>query len=95
MKILFRPDTCMQIDDDTDEKTGGGRDGGGRAEDVTIFVRSDNNGQDQELVHQRGEVWREKKRESRPGGLDIVTKYDHVRRKDGYVGRKMLRMELP
>ena len=42
MKILFRPDTCMQIDDDTDEKTGGGRDGGGRAEDVTIFIRSDN-----------------------------------------------------
>ena len=72
MKILFRPDTCMQIDDDTDEKTGGGRDGGGRAEDVTIFVRnrSDNNGQDQELVHQMGEVWRER-RESRQGGLDM------------------------
>ena len=30
-------------DDDTDEKTGG-RDGGGRVEDVTIFVRSDING---------------------------------------------------
>ena len=37
----------------TDEKTGGG-DGGGRVEDVTIFIRmSDKNGQDQEWVHQR------------------------------------------
>ena len=33
--------------DGTDEKTGGG-DGGGRVEDVTIFIRSDKNGQDQE-----------------------------------------------
>ena len=33
--------------DGTDEKTGGG-DGGGRVEDVTIFNRSDKNGQDQE-----------------------------------------------
>ena len=33
-------------DGGTDEKTGGG-DGGGRV-DVTIFIRSDNNGQDQE-----------------------------------------------
>ena len=31
----------------TDEKTGGG-DAGGRVEDVTIFVRCDKNGQDQE-----------------------------------------------
>ena len=31
----------------TDEKTGCG-DGGGRVEDVTIFIRSDKNGQDQE-----------------------------------------------
>ena len=31
----------------TDEKTGGG-DGGGRVEDVAIFIRSDKNGQDQE-----------------------------------------------
>ena len=34
-------------DGGTDEKTGGG-DGGGRVEDVTIFIRSDKNGQDQE-----------------------------------------------
>ena len=49
----------------TAEKTGGG-DGGGRVEDVTVFVRSDTNGQDQELVHQRdsagGTVWRENMR---------------------------------
>ena len=31
----------------TDEKTGGG-DGGGRVEDVAIFIRSDQNGQDKE-----------------------------------------------
>ena len=31
----------------TDEKTGGG-DGGAIVEDVTIFIRSDKNGQDQE-----------------------------------------------
>ena len=31
----------------TDEKTGGG-DGGGIVEDVTIFIRSDKNGQNQE-----------------------------------------------
>ena len=31
-------------DGGTDEKTGGG-DGGGRVEDVTIFIRNDNNGQ--------------------------------------------------
>ena len=34
-------------DSGTDEKTGG-RDGGGRVEDVAIFIRSDKNGQDQE-----------------------------------------------
>ena len=34
-------------DSGTDEKTGGG-DGGGRVEDVAIFIRSDNNEQDQE-----------------------------------------------
>ena len=53
-------------DGGTDEKTGGG-DGCGRAEDVTILVRRDKNGQDQECVHQRdsagGKVWREKPRE--------------------------------
>ena len=42
-------------------------DGGGRVEDVAIFIRSDKNGQDQEL-HQRdstcvgGKVWRENSR---------------------------------
>ena len=49
-------------DGGTDENTGGGN-GGGIVEDVTIFVRSDNNGQDQERVHQRdstgGTVWGE------------------------------------
>ena len=34
-------------DSGTDEKTGGG-DGGGRVEDVAIFIRSDKNGQYQE-----------------------------------------------
>ena len=34
-------------DSGTDEKTGGGY-GGGRVEDVAIFIRSDTNGQDQE-----------------------------------------------
>ena len=34
-------------DGGTDETTGGG-DGRGRVEDVTIFIGSDNNGQDQE-----------------------------------------------
>ena len=34
-------------DSGTDEKTGGG-DGGGRVEDVAIFIRCDKNGQDQE-----------------------------------------------
>ena len=34
-------------DSGTDEKTGGG-DGGGRVEDVAIFIRNHYNGQDQE-----------------------------------------------
>ena len=37
----------MVGDGGTDEKAGGG-DGSGRVEDVTIFIRSDKNGQDQE-----------------------------------------------
>ena len=49
----------------TDEKTGGGY-GGGRVQDVAIFIRSDKKGQDQEWVHQRdstdGKVWRENTR---------------------------------
>ena len=52
-------------DGGTDEKTVGG-DGGGRVEDVTLFITSDKNGQNQELVHQRdstgGTVWRENTR---------------------------------
>ena len=52
-------------DSGTDEKTGGG-DGGGRVEDIAIFIRNDKNGQDQEWVHQRdstgGTVWRENTR---------------------------------
>ena len=52
-------------DGGTDEKAGGG-DGGGRVEDVTIFIRSDKNGINQEWVHQRdstgGTVWRENTR---------------------------------
>ena len=61
-KVAVRPAMLYGLGDSgTDEKTGGG-DGGGRVEDVTIFIRSDNNGQYQELVHQRdstgGKVWR-------------------------------------
>ena len=71
----------------TDEKTGGG-DGGGRVEDVTIFIRSDKN----EYIRgtaQEGRVG-EKTREAR------LRWYGHVLRKyDGYIGRRMLRMELP
>ena len=44
-KVAVRP--AMLYGLDTDEKTGGG-DGGGRVEDVAIFIRSDKNGQDQE-----------------------------------------------
>ena len=40
--------TVVRIGDSgTDEMTRGG-DGGGRVEDITIFIRSDKNGQDQE-----------------------------------------------
>ena len=83
----------VQIGDSgTNEKTGGG-DGGGRVEDVTIFIRSDKNGQYLELVLQRdstgGMGWRENTR----GKTEVVW---HVRRKDdGYIGRRMLRMEVP
>ena len=49
-------------DGGTDEKTGG-RDGGGRIEDVMIFVRSDKNGQYQEgTAHVRR--YREKTRQA-------------------------------
>ena len=43
-------------DSGTDEKTGGG-DGGGRVEDVTIFIRSDKNGQDQESTPEGQHRW--------------------------------------
>ena len=79
-------------DSGTDEKTGGG-DGGGRVEDVAIFIRGDNNVQDQESVHQRdspGGKFGEKTREAR------LRWYGHLRRKDdGYIGRGMLMMDLP
>ena len=35
-------------DGGTDTKKTGGGDGGGSVEDITIFIRSDKNGQDQE-----------------------------------------------
>ena len=66
-------------DGNTDEMTGGG-DGGGRVEDVTIFVGSDKNGQDQEWVHQRdsagGKVWRE----NMWGKTEMVWTYTEERR---------------
>ena len=74
-------------DGGTDEKTGGG-DGGGRVEDVTIFIRSDKN----ECIRGTAQVGQvgEKTREAR------LRWYGHERRKyDGYIGRRMLRMELP
>ena len=48
-KVAVRPaiDVVRVGDSGTDEKTGGG-DGGGRVEDVAIFIRSDKNGHDQE-----------------------------------------------
>ena len=57
------------------------------------YIRSDNNGQDQEYVHQMGtpggRVWIET-REARQMW------FGHARRKyAGYIGRRMLRMELP
>ena len=76
----------------SDEKSGGG-DGCGRVEDVTIFIRSDKNGQNQEwYIRGTAQVGRfgEKTREAR------LRWYGHVLRKyDGYIGRRMLRMELP
>ena len=46
-KAAVRPAMLYGLETGTDEKTGGG-DGGGRVEDVAIFIRSDKNGQDQE-----------------------------------------------
>ena len=46
-KVAVRPAMLYGLETGTDEKTGGG-DGGGRVEDVAIFIRSDKNGQDQE-----------------------------------------------
>ena len=45
-KVAVRP-AMLYGDSGTDEKTGGG-DGGGRVEDVAIFIGSDKNGQYQE-----------------------------------------------
>ena len=82
--------TVVRVGDSgIDEKTGGG-DGGGRVEDVTIFIRSDKNRN--EYIRGTAQVGRfgEKTREAR------LRWYGHVRRKDdGYIGRRMLRMELP
>ena len=75
-------------DGGTGEKTGGG-DGGGRLEDVTIFIRSDQNGHNQEFSTSEGQQCREGL-ERNPEG------YGHLRRKDdGYIWRMMLRIELP
>ena len=63
--------------------------------DVTIFTRIDKNGQDQERVGPTSEGqhrWDglERKHEAR------LRWYGHVLRKDdGYIGRRMLRIELP
>ena len=47
-KVAVRPANVVRVGDSgSDEKTGGGY-GGGIVEDVTIFIRSDTNGQDQE-----------------------------------------------
>ena len=60
-KVAVRPAMLYGL-----ETVAGGGDGGGRVEDVAIFIRSDTNGQDQESVHQRdstgGKVWRENSR---------------------------------
>ena len=58
-------------DGGTDEKTGGG-DGSGRVEDVTIFIRSDKNGQDQEWVHQRDSTGAKLWRETTRGKTEVV-----------------------
>ena len=66
-KVAVRPAMLYGLEtvSGTDEKTGGG-DGGGRVEDAAILIRSDKNGQDQEVVHQRDstgwKVWRENSR---------------------------------
>ena len=80
-------------DGGTEEKTGGG-DGGGRVEDVTIFIRSHKNGQDQEWVHQRD-------RQHRWDSMESKHERQDWRGMDMYGGkmmgilRRMLRMELP
>ena len=73
-------------DGSTDENAGGG-DGGGRVEVVTIFVRRDKNGKiSNEYIRGTVQVGREAR----------LRWYGHLRRKDdGYIGRRMRRMELP
>ena len=74
------------------EKTGGG-DGGGRVEDVAIFIRSARMDKIRnEYIRGTAQVGKfgEKTREAR------LRWYGYLRRKDdGYIGRRMLRMELP
>ena len=78
----------------TEEKTGGG-DGGGRVEDVVIFIRIGVTRMDKirnEYIRGTAQVGKfgEKTREAR------LRWYGHLRRKyDGYIGRRMLWMELP
>ena len=78
-------------DGGSDEKTGGG-DGGVRVEDVTIFIRSDNNGHDQEWNSTGG-----RKHERQDwGGMNIdCMVYMYGGKMMGIlIGRKILRMEL-
>ena len=89
-----RPAIAVRVwDGGTDGKTEGG-DGGGIVEDVTISIMSDKNGQDQVWVHIRGtNRWdgleRKHARQQDWGGMNMYGgKYD------GYIGIRMLRMEL-
>ena len=65
-RVAVRPAMLYGLETVALTKREGGGDGGGRVEDVTILIRSDKNGQNQEWVHQRdstgGTVWRENTR---------------------------------
>ena len=83
----------VRVGDGGTDKTKGGGDGGGRVEDVTIFVRRDKKGQYQEWTRSRSEGQR-----SWDGlfGDARLRWFGHVRRKDdGYIGSTVLSMELP
>ena len=75
--MLYGLETVALQPSGTDEKTGG-RDGGGRVEDVTIFIRSDKNGQRNEYIRGTAQVRKfgGKTREER------LRWYGHLRRKD-------------